>query len=482
MAGTDIFISYKRERRKAAEHLAAALTHHGYSVWFDYQMIKGADFGVQIERRIHEARALVVLWCSLSVGSRWVVEEAGLGYELGKLIPVKIERCELPMGFRRQDYTDLSSWDGSPRSYLLDTLIAALEQRIGRPAQVNHKGLREYEATWRRFGAPSLKAFALGKPVREVEGDRKMARAGITSRPAAATPLNRSNERPKAAPEERKRQAKVASELASRPAATSVRNVGAPPSSATGLQNLPGDPFRSARAPIYVICSPNRQVGKTMLARLLAEHHAADGRPFAAYDLSDEVPGLADFLSHDVSLANIREMRGQVEFFDGLIESDNVPKIIDVSHREFANFFGIVDKIGLFEEAQRRGIEPVILFLVDRSQVAADAYGLLRRRFAGMSLLPVRNLLVSNGVPYGASFPHASKLVVSIEIAVLGPAARSFAERERFSFANLSRPVRPYSEISPRTRAELEGWFQRARFQFREMELSLIHQQILSVQ
>jgi hypothetical protein len=234
---------------------------------------------------------------------------------------------------------------------------------------------------------------------------------------------------------------------------------------------------RSALAPIYVICSPNRQVGKTVLARLLAEHHAADDRPFAAYDLSDEAPGLADFLTHDVSMPDIREMRGQVEFFDGLIESDGIPKIIDVSHREFANFFAIVDKIGLFEEAQFRGIEPVILFLVDRSQIAADAYGLLRRRFAGMSLLPVRNLLVSKGVPYGASFPHASKLVVSLEIAVLGPAARSFVERERFSFANLSRPVRPYSEISPRTRAELEAWFRRARFQFREMELSLIRQQ-----
>jgi hypothetical protein len=235
--------------------------------------------------------------------------------------------------------------------------------------------------------------------------------------------------------------------------------------------------FRTAPAPIYVICSPNRQVGKTMLARLLAEHHAADSRPFAAYDLSDEAPGLADFVTHHVSLPNIREMRGQVQFFDGLIEPDDVPKVIDVSHREFANFFTVVDKIGLFEEAQRRAIEPVILFLVDRSRVAADAYGLLRRRFAGISLLPVRNLTVAKGVPYGESFPHASKLVVSLEMAILGPAARSFVEKERFSLLNLGRSVPPYSEMSERTYAELHAWFRRARFQFREMELSMIRQQ-----
>src|SRR5215475_15193395 len=87
----------------------------------------------------------------------------------------------------------------------------------------------------------------------------------------------------------------------------------------------PEPAFRSAPVPIYVVCSPNRQVGKTMLARLLAEHYAADSRPFAAFDLSDEAPGLADFLTHQVSIPNIHETRGQVRFFDGLIEPDNVP-------------------------------------------------------------------------------------------------------------------------------------------------------------
>jgi hypothetical protein len=242
----------------------------------------------------------------------------------------------------------------------------------------------------------------------------------------------------------------------------------------------PEQAFRSAAAPIYVICSPSRQVGKTMLARLLAEHHAADARPFAAYDLSDEAPGLADFLSHRVSLPTIRDMRGQVRFFDGLIEPDNVPKIIDLSHREFVNFFSIVDKIALFEEAQRRDIEPVILFLVDRSQVSADAYALLRRRFTGMSLLPVRNQLVARGVPHGGPFPHASRLVVSLELSVLGPAARSFVEKGGFSFLNIGQPVRPYSEMSARVHGELDAWFRRARFQLRELELSLIRQQIMT--
>ncbi len=240
------------------------------------------------------------------------------------------------------------------------------------------------------------------------------------------------------------------------------------------------EPGRSVPAPLYVVCSPNRQVGKTMLARLLTEHYMADARPVAAFDLADEGPGLADFLVHSVTIPNIRDVRGQVRFFDGLIETGNVPKIIDLSHREFANFFTIVDKIGLFEEARRRSIEPLILFLIDPSPVAAKAYGLLRRRFAGTSLLPVRNLTVAKGLPYCASFPHASTLVVSLEISMLGPAARALVEREKFSFLDLGKQASPYSDMSVRTRAELDAWFRRARFQFREIELSLIREQILT--
>jgi hypothetical protein len=217
-----------------------------------------------------------------------------------------------------------------------------------------------------------------------------------------------------------------------------------------------------------------------MLARLLTEHYMADARQVAAFDLSDEGPGLADFVAHHATISNIRDMRGQMRFFDGLIETDDIPKIIDLSHREFANFFTIVDKIGLFEEARRRSIEPLILFLIDPSPVSAKTYGLLRRRFTGTSLLPVRNLTVAKGLPYGASFPHASTLVVSLEISILGPAARALVERQTFSFLDLGKQDSPHSDMSARTRAELEAWFRRARFQFREIELSLIRQQILT--
>jgi predicted NACHT family NTPase len=180
---SEIFISYKSERRLAAEHFAEVLKRYGYEVWFDYQLVKGHDFTQQIERKVRAAKALVVLWCSRSVSSRWVREEVYLADKLGILIPVMIEPCEIPFGFQLADTIDLTQWDGAPRSHQLDPLIDALEGRIGREAAQDRRGLIEYEATWRRFGAPALRSFALGQPI---ETDRDRDRLPPVSMPVEA--------------------------------------------------------------------------------------------------------------------------------------------------------------------------------------------------------------------------------------------------------------------------------------------------------
>jgi hypothetical protein len=248
----------------------------------------------------------------------------------------------------------------------------------------------------------------------------------------------------------------------------------------TNAEGAPAPADRGGPAPIYVVCSPSRQVGKTLLARLLIEHHLADGRPVAAYDLADEGPRLSDYLPDHAHLASIRGVRDQMRFFDGLIAGNESPKVIDVSYREFRNFFLVAERISLFEEARRRAIEPLILFLIDPDPMAAEMYGVLRRRFAGTSLLPVRNLTVAKGLPYGAAFPHGSRLVVSLELPVLGPSARAQVERTNFSFADFARDGRSRTALSTRPREELDSLLRRVRFQFREIELGLICEQILT--
>lgn len=190
----DVFISYKTERRNAAQHLSRILELNGYSVWFDYGLLSGSDFGPQIERELRAAKAVVVLWCSLSHDSRWVLEEAHLAERLGTLTPVWLEPVELPLGFGRADTIDLANWDGSPRSPTLDRLLNEVGRRVGRDPEPSFRGLQHYEETWRGFGAPPLSRFALVDPLDEEArsfGVQPRARVEppVRERPAPPVPM-----------------------------------------------------------------------------------------------------------------------------------------------------------------------------------------------------------------------------------------------------------------------------------------------------
>ncbi len=99
----------------------------------------------------------------------------------------------IPVGFRRLDYLDLTDWGGAPRDHRLDRLLDELEQKTGRPPSLDLKAVRACEETWRRFGAPTLKAFALEAPLEVSEGDRKQGQQPVIARrvPASAPPLTR---------------------------------------------------------------------------------------------------------------------------------------------------------------------------------------------------------------------------------------------------------------------------------------------------
>jgi hypothetical protein len=138
--------------------------------------------------------------------------------------------------------------------------------------------------------------------------------------------------------------------------------------------------MKGKTTPLYVVCSPRRCVGKTLISRLLTEFYVVKDRPVAAFDLADEGPQLADYLPKFARIADIGDIRGQMALFDWLIAEKETPRVIDVSHRAFKNFFTIVREIGFFEEARRRSITPLILFIIDPN--ATKAYAMLRHHCA----------------------------------------------------------------------------------------------------
>ena len=108
----EIFISYARPDRDYARRLANYLEDHGLSVWWDMNLEPGQVFRQEIERRIGEARHVIVLWSETSVKSHFVLDEAGDAASQNKLVPVRIDGCKLPYGFGQHHTHAVSNWPG----------------------------------------------------------------------------------------------------------------------------------------------------------------------------------------------------------------------------------------------------------------------------------------------------------------------------------------------------------------------------------
>lgn len=157
----EIFISYKAERRLAAQHLAKVLEAHGYTVWFDYGLIPGDDFEERLLLELSASKIVLVLWCTMSVKSKWVRKEARHARNNKKFLPCWLEASKLPEEFANADTINIAGWDGAPRSHLLDRLLDDIARRVGRDPANSWTALRRLEDNWRDFGAPSLAQFVL---------------------------------------------------------------------------------------------------------------------------------------------------------------------------------------------------------------------------------------------------------------------------------------------------------------------------------
>jgi uncharacterized membrane protein YhaH (DUF805 family) len=108
----DVFISYAREDRPRAEHVANALTALGLECFWDTDIPPGHTWADYIEGKLDQSRSVIVLWSQHSTSSQWVREEARMGRDKSKLIPAILDGTPPPFGFGEVQAADLSTWRG----------------------------------------------------------------------------------------------------------------------------------------------------------------------------------------------------------------------------------------------------------------------------------------------------------------------------------------------------------------------------------
>jgi len=112
----DVFISYKKEDFQIAERVVTGLRAAGLSVWWDEGLTPKTAWDAELEREISAAASVVVLWTPRSVNSEWVRTEAHYGQDRGKLVPVMLEDCPIPIAFMLRQTIRLLDWNGDQTS------------------------------------------------------------------------------------------------------------------------------------------------------------------------------------------------------------------------------------------------------------------------------------------------------------------------------------------------------------------------------
>ena len=127
----DVFVSYVAEDRAIAERIARGLETFGYSVWWDRHLHGGANFAAEIERQLTAAKTVVVLWSRRSLDSQWVRDEAQQARDENKLVPLRLDRVQPPLGFRQLQCLDFDDWNGNSRDESFGSLVGSIRELIG---------------------------------------------------------------------------------------------------------------------------------------------------------------------------------------------------------------------------------------------------------------------------------------------------------------------------------------------------------------
>jgi TolB-like protein/Tfp pilus assembly protein PilF len=157
----DVFVSYVSEDRTIAEQISRGLDAAGFSVWWDRHIRGGVDFTPEIARQLDTAKVVIVLWSRASIESGWVRDEAQQARDENKLIPVRLNGVQPPLGFRQAQSLDFNGWNGDPTVGAFADLVDSVRHFIGgAPTAAPRAVLPTIAAKWSRW--PGTRTMVVG--------------------------------------------------------------------------------------------------------------------------------------------------------------------------------------------------------------------------------------------------------------------------------------------------------------------------------
>lgn len=123
---SEVFLSYARDDAASARRVAKALEAAGHAVWWDSQLPAHRAYSEEIEQRLEQAKAVIVLWSKTAAQSQWVRAEADFARSRGKLVQAQLDDGLPPMPFNQIQSASLKGWRGNVRHRGWEKLAASV--------------------------------------------------------------------------------------------------------------------------------------------------------------------------------------------------------------------------------------------------------------------------------------------------------------------------------------------------------------------
>lgn len=161
----DVFISYKREDRTRIARLAQAIERHGFTVWWDLDLVGGERWSKRIKAELDAAKCVVVVWSNQSIASddtyvsEWVENEADVGANKGILVPAMVDAGRIAWTHSKIQLSDLTTWSGEDDHPGLISLMAGISAHAGERERPNTPEIDAWNAVENSSDPAQYRAF-----------------------------------------------------------------------------------------------------------------------------------------------------------------------------------------------------------------------------------------------------------------------------------------------------------------------------------
>ncbi len=147
----------------------------------------------------------------------------------------------------------------------------------------------------------------------------------------------------------------------------------------------------SARIPLWFICAPFPKSGASTFTHLLVDYHLYNKREVSLFDTDVHSRTLESLFPQLTQTIDLSTTPGQIALFDQLLEAGPQARIVEICAPAHQLFLSQVRDIGFFEEAEKNGFEPAILFVSNGKRLAIDAGTRLQAIWRRVPVIPVVN-------------------------------------------------------------------------------------------